>query len=79
MRDLPIHHSQVLVAESPDSFDFEVYLRPTADFKAFLASKGQWLVVISPQSLALDVMAIHREAMEKYESMLGKNAPLLSE
>ena len=69
MRDLPIHHSQVLVAESPDSFDFEVYLRPTADFKAFLASKGQWLIALSPKSLADDVIRIHEEAIEKYRSL----------
>ena len=69
MHDLPIHHSQTLVAESADSFDFEVYLRPTADFKAFLASKGQWLIALSPKSLANDVIRIHEEAIEKYRSL----------
>ena len=36
---------------------------------AHVASKGQWLVVLSPQSVADDVIAIHREALEKYESL----------
>lgn len=66
MRDLPIHHSQQLVAATDEYFDFEVYLKPTSDFKARLASKGQWLVVLSPQQLADDVVQIHREALEKY-------------
>lgn len=70
MQDLPVHHSQQLVAQGPDYCDFEVYLRPTTDFKAYIASKGQWLVVLSPQSLAQDVMAIHQEALDKYKSMM---------
>lgn len=37
MQDLLVHHSQQLIAQGPDYCDFEVYLRPTADFKAFLA------------------------------------------
>ena len=36
---------------------------------SFLASKGQWLVVLSPQSVAEEVMDIHREALAKYESL----------
>ena len=42
---------------------------PTADFRAFLASKGQWLVVLSPQSLSDEIVQIHREALEKYACM----------
>lgn len=69
MCDLPIHHSQMLIDEGDGYIDFEVYLRPTADFKAFIASKGQWLVVLSPLSLADDVMKIHQEALDKYAHM----------
>jgi predicted DNA-binding transcriptional regulator YafY len=69
MQDLPVHHSQQLIAQGPDYCDFEICLKPTADFKAFLASKGQWLVVLSPQSIAEEVMDIHREALTKYESL----------
>ena len=63
MHDLPIHQTQAQVGKGPDYIDYEVYLRPTSDFKAYIASKGQWLVVLSPQSLAQDVMVIHQEAL----------------
>ena len=66
MKDLPIHHSQQLIAERVDYADFELHLRPTADFKAYLASRGQWLIVLSPQSLAEDIVQIHEEAINKY-------------
>ena len=65
--DLPVHHSQRLVSQSDDHFDYEVFLRPTADFKAFLASKGRWLIVTSPQWLADEIVQIHREGIEEYD------------
>lgn len=73
MKDLPIHHSQRLIAERDDYADFELHLRPTADFKAYLASRGQWLVVLSPQSLANEVVQIHKETIEKYACMREHN------
>lgn len=69
LKDLPIHHSQRLIAEREDYADFELHLRPTADFKAYLASRGQWLVVLSPQTLAEEIMQIHEEAINKYAYM----------
>ena len=45
---------------------------------AHVASKGQWLVVLSPQSVADDVIAIHREALEKYESLQSSSFGPLS-
>jgi predicted DNA-binding transcriptional regulator YafY len=65
--DLPVHHSQRLVSQSDDHFDYEVFLRPTADFKAYLASKGRWLIVTSPQWLADEIVQIHREGIEEYD------------
>ena len=64
--DLPVHHSQRLVSQSDDHFDYEVFLRPTADFKAYLASKGRWLIVTSPQWLVDEIVQIHREGIEEY-------------
>ncbi|MBQ1859240.1 MAG: WYL domain-containing protein [Paludibacteraceae bacterium] len=68
--DLPIHHSQRLVSQSDDHFDYEVFLRPTADFKAFLASKGRWLVIISPKWLADDIVKLHQEAIAEYQDLM---------
>ena len=67
MRDLPIHHSQKLLRTTKDYTDFELYLRPTTDFMAHLLSRGGWLQVISPRSLANEVQKKHREALERYE------------
>ena len=69
LKDLPIHHSQRLIAVRDDYADFELHLRPTADFKAYLTSRGQWLVVLSPQSLAEEIVQIHEEAINKYACM----------
>ena len=69
MHDLPIHPSQVQIAEGPDFIDYEVYLRPTSDFKAHCASKGQWLVVLTPQSLADEIVQIHAEGIKRYADM----------
>ena len=68
MRDLPIHHSQKLLRTTKDHTDFELYLRPTTDFMAHLLSRGGWLQVISPRSLANEVQRWHREALERYEN-----------
>jgi predicted DNA-binding transcriptional regulator YafY len=69
LQDLPIHHSQKLVNSGSNYTDFEVCLRPTADFKAYLASRGQWLIVMSPKWLAEEVVQIHREGIEKYQGV----------
>ena len=56
LMDLPIHYSQKLVDVQKDYSDFELCLRPTADFNAYLASKGQWVIVLSPQHLAEEIV-----------------------
>ena len=60
LQDLPIHHSQRQLAVGLNYIDYEVRLCPTADFKAFIASKGQWLVVFSPKSVADNVVVTSR-------------------
>ena len=64
MRDLPLHHTQRLLDEADGHTDFELTLRPTDDLKAFLLSRGRWLKVVSPQSLADDIRRLHLEAAE---------------
>lgn len=73
LQDLPINSSQRMIEQKDDHTDFELRLRPTTDFKAFLASKGQWLVVLSPHTLAEDVKTIHKEALAKYDEMQKTN------
>ena len=67
MRDLPLHHTQRVVAEGDGYTDFELTLRPTADLKAHVLSRGRWLRVLAPQELADEVARLHREAADLYE------------
>jgi len=68
LRDLPLHPSQKLIAEADDHVDFELTLRPTSDFLAHILSRGCWVKVISPDSIAQKISEMHREAMEAYSA-----------
>ena len=66
MRDLPLHHSQREINTTDDYADFELRLKPTADFKAHLLSRGEWIEVLEPQSLADELIQWHQNAIERY-------------
>ena len=67
LRDLPMHHSQRIINATDEYTDFELRLRPTPDFKAQLLSRGQWIGVLEPQSLADEIVAWHQEAINRYK------------
>jgi hypothetical protein len=67
LRDLPIHPSQREVSATDEYADFELFLRPTSDFKAHLLSRGEWLQVIQPQWLASDIQNWLQAAIQKYK------------
>ena len=67
MRDLPWHHSQCELQATEDYTDFEFYLRPTSDFKGHLLSRGQWVQVLEPQSLADEIVEWHQNAADRYK------------
>lgn len=67
MRDLPLHHSQRVINTTDEYTDFELKLRPTSDFKAHLLSRGQWVEVLAPQSLADEIVTWHQEAIDRYK------------
>ena len=67
LRDLPLHHSQRELATTADYADFELRLKPTADFKAKLLSRGEWLEVLQPQALADEMVEWLRRTLERYE------------
>ena len=67
VRDLPLHHSQCEIDSTDEYADFELFMRPTSDFKAHLLSRGQWAVVLEPQWLADEIVEWHRDAIEKYQ------------
>ena len=71
LRDLPLHHSQRELNSTNEHTDFELYLRPTSDFKANLMSRGEWLEVISPKWLAEDMQNWLQAAINRYKK--GEN------
>lgn len=67
MRDLPLHHSQREINATDEYTDFEIYLKLTDDFKAKLLSRGEWLEVLAPQSLAGEMVEWHQGAINRYK------------
>lgn len=70
LRDLPLHPSQHELMETDSYADFEYTLRPTNDFKAHLLSRGQWLIVQSPEWLARDVQQWMKQALQRYDEKI---------
>ena len=69
LRDLPLHRSQREIKSTEEYTDFELMLRPTADFKAALMARGEWIEVLEPQSLAEEIAEWHRKAAERYQKV----------
>ena len=67
LRDLPLHPSQHELMETDSYADFEYTLRPTNDFMAHLLSRGQWLIVQSPEWLARDVQQWMKQTLQRYD------------
>ena len=77
LRDLPLHHTQKelkprtsearRLQEENDYSDFEFRLRPTADFKGHIMSRGAWLKVVQPEWLAQEIRQWHEDSIKKYQ------------
>ena len=67
LRDLPLHHTQREINSTDEYSDFELKLRPTSEFIAQLMSRGQWIEVLEPQSLADEIVEWHKNAIKRYE------------
>lgn len=67
LRDLPLHHSQREIHKTEEYSDFELKLRPTGDFKTKLLSRGEWIEVLEPQSLAEEIVEWHEKAIARYK------------
>jgi predicted DNA-binding transcriptional regulator YafY len=72
LRDLPLHPSQREIRSSPDFTDFELRLKLTSDFMSKLLSRGEWIEVLEPQSLADELIAMHKNAISRYEKKSKK-------
>lgn len=71
LRDLPLHGSQREIGHTDVYTDYEYRLKPTDDFKAHLLSRGQWLQVVSPKSLANDIQCWLQEAIDRYKAIVS--------
>ena len=67
LRDLPLHHSQIEIAQGEGFSDFEMVLSPTADFWSPLMARGATIKVLHPQWLADEIRRLHLEAAKQYE------------
>lgn len=67
LRDLPLHHSQREIGKTEDYTDFELHIKLSFDFKTQLFSRGGWLQVLEPQSLADEMIEWHEIAIERYK------------
>lgn len=67
LRTLPLHSSQRELESTPEYADFELYLRPTFDFKQELLAQAHEVEVLKPASLREDMKQMLWEAMERYK------------
>ena len=56
-----------MINNTDEYADFELYLKPTDDFKAKLLSRGGWLEILYPQSLADEIVEWHQGAINRYK------------
>lgn len=71
LRDLPMHHTQkelvsLNTSGGNDYTDFEFFMRPTADVKAQIMSRGAWQKVLQPAWLADEIREWHEQAIKNY-------------
>lgn len=66
LRDLPLHPSQKEITTTEHWSDFEIKIRPTADFFAPLMSRGFLIKVMEPQWLADEIRNQHLAAADLY-------------
>ena len=66
LHDLPLHQSQKELGGTEEYTDYEYRMKPTDDFKAYMLSRGQWLQVIYPESLAKEICSWLQAALNRY-------------
>ena len=66
LHDLPLHSSQREINSTDEYTDFELRLKVTSDFMSKLLSRGEWIEVLEPQSLADQLVEMHRKSIERY-------------
>lgn len=67
LRDLPLHHSQRETKSTEEYCDFELKLKITSDFKSKLLSRGEWIEILEPKTLADEIVIWHQKAIDRYK------------
>ena len=67
LRDLPLHHSQHEINSTEEYCDFELRLKITSDFKSKLLSRGEWIEILEPKTLADEIIEWHQKAIDRYK------------
>ena len=65
VKSAPIHHSQSIIADTPDELRISLRLRITNDFVMELLSRSRSLEVIKPQHLRERIRHIYEEALRR--------------
>ena len=67
LHDLPLHPSQREIGSTEDYTDYELHLKITSDFMSKLLSRGEWLEILKPKSLADEIVEWHQNAINRYK------------
>ena len=65
---VPIHASQKLVYECKDYSDFELYVKPTYDFKQELMWHRDNIAVLSPEPFRLEMIEMIEATLQGYKT-----------
>lgn len=67
LRSLPIHHSQQELESAEGYTDFQVRLRPNYEFYWKLLSMGNYIQILSPQSVRQEMANMIKKVLEGYK------------
>ncbi|CAL67527.1 helix-turn-helix transcriptional regulator [Christiangramia forsetii] len=66
INSLPLHHSQELISNDENEFQFSYYIRPTYDFKMEILSYGDQVKVLEPENLQETISKNLKAALNLY-------------
>ena len=66
LRTLPLHSSQKELDSTPEYADFELYLRPTFDFRQELLCQGDEVEVLEPKAFREEMKQMAQKIVNRY-------------
>lgn len=66
LRTLPLHTSQKELNSTSDYADFELYLRPTFDFRQELLSQGDEVEILYPENFREEMKSLLEKMLKRY-------------